>query len=822
MAGVNIFDLAATISADTRRFDASIKSTQAAIQQARDRLKELAKESNSPFKTAQMDALRARIKELAERYKELTKAQKESAKAQKESASAMKDDLGGALQAISPRFAAFAASGGPIALGAAAFVAMAAAGAILSKQLLDLTLSTADWQGKLFDMSQQSGVGVEMLSGLEVAFSTTGGNIDTATQSLIIFQSKMADAGEATSETGKLFKELGITSGETDEALRQAVKGLAKVEEGFERTDKARELFGRGAKAFLAITEETNGDLEKLIDKLRAMGVLLSGDAAKAADEFNDQLTILQYQARAVGAEIGQQMMPSILGGLKSLSNLLSENQAAIQLMGSAVRVLIAQPLEAWLRGNFYWLNMLGDALNFVTSRTWSIEYQFVNLGGLLPFPVPTLTGTVKPEFGQPAGAGLGKPRGLGGGGRGGGKGGGGKKDIDEVAEALKRQKIEIDNAILGTDRYDQEINKLIESLKSKKKAIDEDQLALLRKNAATLHAIEAEKTYREFMQGLHEELFDATHQTDEWDKALRSLEKQLAKNKASLDDFVGAEHRDIIAKLRLIDLLKKEAIAMQELTITRLRYAEVLRNTRPRMVGVPENEDVSVTDLGGGSIYVRDTKVPGVDSIPGQTRPRRATPDPYLEQYEKMRRLAESLTSLISDSLSVGFQKGMKAGLVHFAQGILDMIQAKILNKLTDAITDALMRGFGNAQGAGGGSGGGLGALLGIGGTILSGILGGIGGGGGSWGKLGGKIGFPTPVKLAQGMDYVPYDGFLASLHRGERVVPASENSTGGRPITIIQNINVPNIQAAGSRDTQRQVMGQYRRMMQAEALAG
>lgn len=813
MAGTNIFDLAATISADTRRFDASIKSTQAAIQSARDRLKELAKEANSPFKTAQMDALRARIKELSERYKELNKSQKQTA-------SSMKDDLGGAISTLSPRLAGLAGAGGPIALGAAAMVASAAAAGALSKALLDLTLSTADWQGKLFDMSQQVGVSVEMLSSLEVAAATTGGNIDSMAQALTIFQTKMEEANDSTSKAARLFAELGISSTDTNEALSEAIAGLARLGEGYKQTAAAREIFGRGSKAFLAIAKETGGDLDKLNQKLQRMGILLSGDAAKAADEFNDQLTILQYQLRGVGAIIGTEIMPPILHAFQDLSRLIEENQSALKLMGSAVRVLIAQPLEAWLRGNFYWLNQLGDALNYVTSRTWSIKWEYVFLGGI-PIPLPGgLVGTQTPgnvagsgigTFGRPADSSLGR-----GGGGGGGRGGGGGKAIDEVAQALKRQKIEIDNAILGTDRYDQEINRLIESLKEKKKAIDSGQLAQLRANADTLRAVEAEKTYREFMQGLNEELFDATHQTDEWDKALRSLEKQLAKSKASIDDFVGAEHKDIIAKLRLIDLLKKEAQAMQELEIVRRRYAEVLRNTRPRRAGVPENEDVSVTDLGGGSIYVRDTKVPGVEGIPGQTRPRRALPDPYLEQYEKMRRMAESLTDLISDSLTVGFQKGMKAGLAEFALGILQMIQAKILNKLTDAITDALMKGFGNAQGASGGSGGILSSVFG---TILGSVLGGIGGGGGSWGKLGGKIGFPTPVKLAQGMDYVPYDNFPALLHKGERVVPASENN-GGSMGPVVFNVFAKDAQSFMGRDTQTQISHKMQQVMRNAAV--
>uniref|UniRef100_UPI0037BF49D3 hypothetical protein n=1 Tax=Flavobacterium sp. TaxID=239 RepID=UPI0037BF49D3 len=50
--------------------------------------------------------------------------------------------------------------------------------------------------------------------------------------------------------------------------------------------------------------------------------------------------------------------------------------------------------------------------------------------------------------------------------------------------------------------------------------------------------------------------------------------------------------------------------------------------------------------------------------------------------------------------------------------------------------------------------------------------------------------------IKLATGTNYVPYDGFQASLHKGEAVVPAKYNpaagGTGGSNITYSPVINI------------------------------
>ena len=49
----------------------------------------------------------------------------------------------------------------------------------------------------------------------------------------------------------------------------------------------------------------------------------------------------------------------------------------------------------------------------------------------------------------------------------------------------------------------------------------------------------------------------------------------------------------------------------------------------------------------------------------------------------------------------------------------------------------------------------------------------------------------FNKEVSLASGLDYVPYDGFRASLHEGERVLTAEENKSGRGDIILNFNLN-------------------------------
>src|SRR5262249_27963983 len=148
---------------------------------------------------------------------------------------------------------AIGAMGGPIGVAGVALAAMTLASVALTKAFLDLVVSTADWEGKLIDLSQKTGISVETLSALEVVARTTGGSLEQLTASLGIFQKNLEEAQTEGTKAAQVFEKLGVSTGDTEQALRDTVKALAEMPEGFEQTALALEVFGRGGKAFLAI-----------------------------------------------------------------------------------------------------------------------------------------------------------------------------------------------------------------------------------------------------------------------------------------------------------------------------------------------------------------------------------------------------------------------------------------------------------------------------------------------------------------------------------------------------------------------------------------
>lgn len=229
-----------------------------------------------------------------------------------------------------------AALAGPIGIAVVAIGAMTAATAVLVKGLFNLAERTADFRGKLFDLSLQTGVQVETLNALEIVASKTGGSIDGIAQSLVIFQGHLDDAQDASSKMGKQFRELGISTNNTETAFRDAVRALAAMPVGFHQTNEAAELFGRrGGKQVLAIIKETGGNIDSAVTKLGDLARVTREDA-KQADDFNDALRDLTILMRGVGNEA----IPPALAALQDLSKVIKDNQSAFDALGFAIGVL--------------------------------------------------------------------------------------------------------------------------------------------------------------------------------------------------------------------------------------------------------------------------------------------------------------------------------------------------------------------------------------------------------------------------------------------------------------------------------------------------
>lgn len=243
------------------------------------------------------------------------------------------------------RIGAFAASLGPVglALGATAGAAIAAGGAVFS-----LANHAAEVGARFHDLSLETGLTVETLSGLENELNKSGATLEDVSNAVFIMQKNLNGAADGSKNMQATFRERGITDfgaalKDTDGTLRTVLKSLGSLRDEGERNAKGAEVFGKAYKQLRVFIAETGGDIDKVIEKAKAAGLVMSTEAADAADEFGDSLDELKLRSSRLAATLGSELIPAFNQLFRVLS---SESQNSASATGVALDFIRAKAQE--------------------------------------------------------------------------------------------------------------------------------------------------------------------------------------------------------------------------------------------------------------------------------------------------------------------------------------------------------------------------------------------------------------------------------------------------------------------------------------------
>lgn len=227
----------------------------------------------------------------------------------------------------------------PAAIAAAGFVAVGAAAVSASVALFNLTKTAADYGSTIFDASKKTGLAAETLSAMDFAARQSGASLEQITGGVSKFAKTVGEAADGSDKAAAKLKDLGITPQEAlsdlDGALGKVFQKIADASPGIERITLAQKAFGKSGADLLPFIDSFNGDLTELIENAKELGVTIDDEAARAADEFGDQLDTLNDQFAGIGRTIGGELMPVFLDLARGLSHFLAENNDAIRNFGT-------------------------------------------------------------------------------------------------------------------------------------------------------------------------------------------------------------------------------------------------------------------------------------------------------------------------------------------------------------------------------------------------------------------------------------------------------------------------------------------------------
>ncbi|MEI6032467.1 MAG: phage tail tape measure protein, partial [Synechococcaceae cyanobacterium ELA739] len=275
------------------------------------------------------------------------------------------------------------------ALGALVPLASGAGLVTLAKHAIDLG-------DDMNDMSQKTGVSVEMLSKFKQAAESSGTSVEGVTNAMVKLNKNMGTGNKATSEA---LKDLGISATDangklksTDEVMLEVADKFQKMPDGANKTTAAIALFGKAGADMIPML---NGGR----DSIESMTATMSTSFAKGADKFNDKMAALQAKILELGVGIGTALLPvltALTDGISAIADGFQSLPGPLQtLIGGVVALAAAFVVLAPAIGAIASLGgVVGPAIAAIT----------VALGGLLTFATSTLIPGLLAVFSGPVG----------------------------------------------------------------------------------------------------------------------------------------------------------------------------------------------------------------------------------------------------------------------------------------------------------------------------------------------------------------------------------------------------------------------------------
>jgi len=209
---------------------------------------------------------------------------------------------------------------------------------IASKNIIDMADS-------LDELAQRSGSSVDTLSQLGMAAQMSGSSVEEASRGVTKLAKNMAEIAAGGGDAAKAALDaLGVSAFDTAGKLRipsdvmlDIADGLQRVEDPALRVKLTMDLLGKGSASLVPALSQGSEAIQKL-------NTGVSGDFARKAGAYNDQLDVLRATAIRLGASVLDALLPALVRGatytkvmIDQASGWVTTNKSAIVDMISGI-----------------------------------------------------------------------------------------------------------------------------------------------------------------------------------------------------------------------------------------------------------------------------------------------------------------------------------------------------------------------------------------------------------------------------------------------------------------------------------------------------
>jgi hypothetical protein len=275
------------------------------------------------------------------------------------------------LNAAAARLKAFGAS--IQAVGAR----LAGLGVVLAAPFVGAAKLFAGMGDDMAKMSARTGVTVEALSELRYAAERSGAGAEHLEKGLRTMNRNVIEAARGSVQARRNLARLGLTIDDLsglspDRQFELIADRLSRIQNPANRATIAMEIFGRSGANLLPLLSSGAQGIEELRREANRLGLTMSTEDARAAEELTDAMTNVWQSLKRVAFMVGAALAPTlkrvadwITRVAGNIGSWIDENREVITVIGAVIAGIVGVGVALMILGPI--ISAVGSAIGLVT-----------------------------------------------------------------------------------------------------------------------------------------------------------------------------------------------------------------------------------------------------------------------------------------------------------------------------------------------------------------------------------------------------------------------------------------------------------------------
>jgi hypothetical protein len=151
-----------------------------------------------------------------------------------------------------------------------------------------------DYGDAIVDLADRTGATTKTIQEFRYAAQMSGSSMESADAAVEKFAKNLGGAQNGNKALTKTFADLGVTSTDTDVALKQTMDGISKLGTVTQRNQKTIELFGKSAGDLTMLMGDGAKGFDALAQAAERYGIVLDDGLLRNGGKVNDQLDTMK------------------------------------------------------------------------------------------------------------------------------------------------------------------------------------------------------------------------------------------------------------------------------------------------------------------------------------------------------------------------------------------------------------------------------------------------------------------------------------------------------------------------------------------------